>query len=111
MNFQEAVQVCFQKFADFNGRAKRPEFWWFFLFCFLAALILEIVSSGISRIFSLAMLIPSLAVGSRRLHDTNKSGWFQLIWLIPLIGWLIMIYLLIQEGNSEANQYGETPSN
>lgn len=111
MNFQEAIQVCFQKFADFNGRAKRPEFWWFALFCFLAAVILGIVSNSISWIFSLATLIPSLAVGSRRLHDTNKSGWFQLIWLIPLIGWLIMIYLLIQEGNSEANQYGEAPSN
>lgn len=111
MNFQEAIQVCFQKFADFNGRAKRPEFWWFALFCFLAAVILGVVSNSLSWIFSLATLIPSLAVGSRRLHDTNKSGWFQLIWLIPFIGWLIMIYLLIQEGDTEANQYGETPAN
>lgn len=111
MNFQEAIQVCFQKYADFNGRAKRPEFWWFALFCFLVSLILSVISSSISMIFSLATIIPSLAVGSRRLHDTNKSGWFQLIWLVPLIGWIVMIYLLVQEGNPEANQFGETPAN
>lgn len=111
MNFQEAIQVCFQKYFDFNGRAKRPEFWWFALFCFLVAVMLGIISNSISALFSLATIIPSLAVGSRRLHDTNKSGWFQLIWLIPLIGWLVMIYLLVQEGDAEANQYGEVPTN
>lgn len=111
MNFQEAIQVCFQKYTDFNGRAKRPEFWWFALFCFLVSLILGVISNSLSMIFSLATIIPSLAVGSRRLHDTNKSGWFQLIWLIPIIGWIVMIYLLVQEGNPEANQFGETPAN
>ncbi|MDD2834387.1 MAG: DUF805 domain-containing protein [Methylotenera sp.] len=109
MSFQEAVQLCFQKYFDFNGRAKRPEYWWFFLFCFLIAVLLEFVSSNISWIFSLATFIPSIAVGSRRLHDTNKSGWFQLLWLIPLLGWAAMIYLLVQEGESAANQYGEVP--
>jgi uncharacterized membrane protein YhaH (DUF805 family) len=57
MNFQEAIQVCFQKYFDFNGRAKRPEFWWFFLFCFLVALILGMISNSISMLFSLATLI------------------------------------------------------
>ena len=84
MNFQDAVKLCFQKYADFNGRAARPEFWWFFLFCLAGAVVLEFVSGGLSWIFSLATLLPSLAVGSRRLHDTNKSGWLQLIWLIPV---------------------------
>ncbi|MDP1660119.1 MAG: DUF805 domain-containing protein [Methylotenera sp.] len=111
MNFQDAVKLCFQKYADFNGRAKRPEFWWFFLFCFLVALALEVVSSNISWIFSLATIIPSLAVGSRRLHDTNKSGWFQLIWIIPILGWIAMIYLLVQPSDAAENQYGEIPAN
>lgn len=109
MNFQEAIQVCFQKYVDFSGRAKRPEFWWFFLFCFLVALMLETVSSNVSWMFSLATLLPSLAVGARRLHDTNKSGWFQLIWLIPVLGWIVIIYLLAQEGSAETNQYGDVP--
>ncbi len=111
MNFQESIQLCFQKYFDFNGRAKKPEFWWFFLFCFLVALLLEAVVSNVAWIFTVATLIPSFAVGSRRLHDTNKSGWFQLIWLIPLLGWIAMIYLLVQEGDTEANQYGEVPTN
>lgn len=109
MNFQESIQICFQKFADFNGRAKRPEFWWFVLFCFLVALALDMISSSISGIFSLVTLIPSLAVGSRRLHDTNKSGWFQLLLLIPILGWIAIIYLQAQPGDTETNQYGETP--
>lgn len=111
MNFPESIQICFQKFADFNGRAKRPEFWWFFLFCVLVSLALERVSSNVSWLFSIVVLIPGLAVGSRRLHDTNKSGWFQLLWLIPVLGWVAMIYLQAQEGDAEANQFGEPTAN
>lgn len=111
MNFQDAVKLCFQKYADFNGRAKLPEFWWFFLFCVLIAIALEVVSSGISWIFSLATIIPSLAVGSRRLHDTNKSGWFQLIWIVPILGWIAMIYLLVQPSDAADNQFGAPPEN
>ncbi len=69
------------------------------------------MSSSLSLLFSLAVLLPSLAVGTRRLHDINKSGWLQLLWLIPILGWIFLIYLLAQEGNAEANQYGETPAN
>ena len=111
MSFVDAVKLCFSKFADFNGRAKRPEFWWFALFCFVVAVLLEFVGSYVSWAFSLATLVPSLAVGSRRLHDMNKSGWMQLIWLIPILGWIYMIYLLAQPGDAADNQYGATPSN
>lgn len=111
MNFQESIQVCFQKYADFNGRAKRPEYWWFALFCFLVSLILGVVNDTISILFSLATLLPSLAAGSRRLHDINKSGWFQLLWIIPILGWIVVIYFLVQEGEAQANQYGEIPAN
>ncbi len=111
MTFQESIKACFNKFADFNGRAKLPEYWWFALFCFLGAIVLEVASSYLSWAFSLATLIPSLAAGARRLHDTNKSGWFQLLWLIPILGWIAMIYFLIVQGDSGDNQYGPPPVN
>lgn len=111
MSFTESIKLCFAKYADFSGRAKRPEFWWFALFCFIGSLLLEIVGSGVSWLFSLATLLPSLAVGARRLHDQNKSGWMQLIWLIPILGWIYMIYLLAQPGDIVDNQYGTPPVN
>jgi uncharacterized membrane protein YhaH (DUF805 family) len=111
MNFTDAVKTCFSKYADFNGRAKRPELWWFVLFCIIVSIVLSTVMPIISGLFSLATLLPSLAVGARRLHDTNRSGWLQLLWLIPVIGWLIVIYFFVQEGQSEDNQYGAVPAN
>lgn len=111
MSFTDSIKLCFAKYADFSGRAKRPEFWWFALFCLIVSLLLEAVSSGVSWLFSLATLLPSLAVGARRLHDLNKSGWMQLIWLIPVLGWIYMIYLLAQPGDSGDNQYGTPPTN
>ena len=111
MSFVDAVKLCFSKYADFEGRAKRPEFWWFALFCFIGALVLEVVASYASWAFSLATLVPSLAVGSRRLHDMNKSGWMQLIWLIPILGWIYLIYVLAQPGDAGDNKYGAVPSN
>ena len=93
-------------YADFNGRAKRPEYWWFALFYFVVGLLLESVSSPVSWAFTLVTVLPSLAVGSRRLHDMNKSGWFQLIWIIPILGWIYLIYLLAQPGDAGDNQYG-----
>jgi uncharacterized membrane protein YhaH (DUF805 family) len=111
MDFQSAVKLCFQKYADFNGRAKLPEFWWFFLFCFAVAVILEFAGSYISWAFSLATFLPSLALGSRRLQDTNKSGWLQLIWIIPILGWIAMIYLLVQPSDAADNQYSEVQNN
>lgn len=110
MDFQQSIKQCFQKYADFNGRAKRPEYWWFALFCFIVSIALGIVGDTISLAFSLVTLLPSLAVGSRRLHDINKSGWFQLLWLIPILGWLVLIYFLVQEGSTETNQYGDAPA-
>ena len=110
MNFQESIKLCFQKYADFEGRAKKPEFWWFFLFCLIVALLLEAVSGYISWAFSLATFIPSIAVGARRLHDTNKSGWFQLLWFVPILGWIVMVYLLAQDGDNNDNRFGPPSS-
>lgn len=104
MTFIESIRICFSKYADFNGRAGRPEFWWWTLFTFLVSMATGIVSDMLSGLFSLAVLLPSLAVGARRLHDTDRSAWFLLLWLIPVIGWLILLFWAIQEGK-EPNRY------
>ena len=104
MDFQTSIKTCFTKYADFTGRASRPEYWWFFLFCFLANAILSIISSGIGAIFSLATILPSFAVGARRLHETNRSGWWQLLWFVPVVGWIVIIIFLAQEGTVEASE-------
>ena len=109
MNFGDAIKTCFTKYADFNGRASKPEFWWFFLFSFVGNLVLSMIFAPLGWIFSLAILVPSLAVGARRLHDTDKTGWLQLLWLIPLLGLFIMIYLLVQDAK-EPNRFGPAPA-
>lgn len=101
MNFQESVKVCFSKYADFNGRAKRSEYWWFVLFIIVVGLITSYISPVLSTIFTLGTLLPSIAAAARRLHDTNRSGWWQLIVLLPLIGLIVLIIFLAQESKSE----------
>ncbi len=102
MGFGEAIKVCFSKFADFDGRASRAEFWWFTLFTFL----MSFATYGFGCIVT---FLPSLAVGSRRLHDTGRSGWFQLLSLIPFVG-LILIYWFAISGDQGTNQYGPKPA-
>lgn len=101
MDFGEAIKVCFNKFADFNGRARRSEFWWFQLFAYL-------VSSVTCGIGGLVLLIPLLAVTSRRLHDTGHSGWWQLIQLVPF-GVILIIIWGVQDSDPGPNEYGPNP--
>ncbi|MCM2290150.1 MAG: DUF805 domain-containing protein [Sulfuritalea sp.] len=104
MTFGESIKTCFSKYAEFNGRASRSEFWWWFLFTFLASAGAGMVSETLSGLFSLAVLLPGLAVGARRLHDTDRSAWFLLLWFIPVIGWIILIVWSIQEAK-EPNRF------
>ena len=107
---QQAVKTCFNKYTDFSGRAGRPEFWWFMLACFIVAFVLGLFNMNmLALLFNLAVLVPSLAVGARRLHDIGKSGWFQLLVLIPLIGWLVLLYWFVQP-TAGPNEYGEGPA-
>jgi uncharacterized membrane protein YhaH (DUF805 family) len=113
MNFVDAVKACFAKYADFNGRARLSEYWWFQLFFILVYLVLIIGQATHMSLLTyaggiavLGLLVPALAVGSRRLHDTGKSGWYQLIGLIPLLGGLVMIYFFVQSGEAGDNRYG-----
>lgn len=104
---------AWKKFAEFGGRARRKEFWMFFLFNILVSIGLGIVDGilGImllGNLYALAVLIPSLAIGARRLHDTGRSGWWQLIALVPVIGIIVLIVFWAQDGHEE-NQYGSNP--
>ncbi|MBX2864678.1 MAG: DUF805 domain-containing protein [Leptolyngbyaceae cyanobacterium MAG.088] len=109
------LKVLTEKYADFEGRARRSEFWYFVLFNILASIVLSIIdgvlgTNGIlGGIYSLGVLVPSVAVGARRLHDTGRSGWWQLIALIPLIGPIVLIVFCVQEGSFERNAYGPSP--
>jgi uncharacterized membrane protein YhaH (DUF805 family) len=120
MPFPDAVKICFNKYADFNGRARRSEFWWWVLFTFLLGLVASIIdsilgtrssSSGtgvVQGLAQLAVLLPSLAVGARRLHDTGRSGWWQLLWIAIVIGWIFLIIWFCQDSQGD-NSYGPSP--
>ena len=108
-----------KKYTVFEGRAHRTEFWMFALFNFLISIGLSIIDNVIgtattsggllSGLYSLAVLIPALAVGARRLHDTGRSGWWQLIGLLPCVGWIVLIIFYVQDSQPGANQYGPNP--
>jgi uncharacterized membrane protein YhaH (DUF805 family) len=119
MPFPDAVKICFNKYVDFNGRARRSEFWWWVLFTVLLGIVASIIdailgtgsSSGtglIQGIAQLAVLLPSLAVGARRLHDTGRSGWWQLLWIAIIVGWIFLIIWFCEDSHSD-NQYGPSP--
>jgi len=105
MNFSEAVSTCLKKYADFDGTAARSEYWWFWLFLVGAAAVLSVaIGDLVAGIFNLAMLVPQLSAGARRLHDTDRSGWWQLLMFVPIIGWIVLIVFLAQEGKE--NRFG-----
>lgn len=116
MSFMEAVKTCYSKFATFSGRASRSEYWWFFLFFiivyfilgFLAGMLGSDIVMMLTGAFGLISLIPSLAVGARRLHDIDKSAWWLLISIIPIVS-LILIYFFALKGTDGDNQYGADP--
>ncbi len=102
-----------KKYADFTGRARRKEYWMFYLIYMILIVVISILDAVIgagflSAIFTLGMLVPSISIAARRLHDIGRSGWWQLIAFIPLIGLIILIVFLAQDGH-DANEYGEYP--
>ena len=106
--------VILKNYVNFEGRATRAEFWWFFLFNFVIGLIFGLMGSRVgpvlSGIWSLGILLPQLGLGARRLHDINKSGWFLLLSFIPLVGAIILIIWWAKEGDPTENQYGPVPT-
>lgn len=110
-----------KKYVEFSGRARRKEFWMFTLISLIISIVLNVIdriigtdfnngSNGvISSIYSLLVLLPSLGVGVRRLHDTNRSGWWWLIALVPCVGIIVLIVFWAQEGNPGPNSHGQDP--
>ena len=111
MNFVESLQTCYKKFFDFSGRASKSEYWWFQLYNAIIYVLTFVFQGDLVLLFSILIivnLIPVYAVGVRRIHDSDKSGWFVLISLIPLIGLYIFV-LLLQDGSKGKNRFGVKP--
>jgi len=110
-----------KKYAAFSGRARRKEYWYFFLFNIIIHIVLAVIDSItgsfsleagmglLGGIYALAVLIPGVAVTVRRLHDTERSGWWFLIALVPLIGAIVLLVFLVQDSKPGQNQYGANP--
>ena len=120
--FGQAVKSCFNQYCGFKGRASRAEFWWFTLFTDIVGFVLVFVDGllitstenaffaqlGFRGLFWLGVFLPALAVTARRLHDTDKSGWWMLLYLTIIGGIVVFIFTLLR-GNEGSNKYGEDP--
>ena len=124
MNMQTAVKTVLGKYATFSGRATRSEYWWWSLALFIFFVVLAVIDGALiapmlgfesfessagqplSLLASLAIIIPCIAVTIRRLHDTDRSGWWLFVGLIPIVGSLILLFFYIQKGTEGENQFG-----
>ena len=124
MNFQDAVKSGYQNYLTFSGRASRPAFWWWFLFQIIVSIVIGLIfGTGhmiadqttmamhyqgglIANLWALANFLPGLAIGIRRLHDVDKSGWWTLIVLIPLVGAIVLIVWYCIKGTAGPNRFG-----
>ena len=105
-SFPEAIEVCLRKYVDFKGRASRSEYWYFALFTAIVGAVAGAFSDALVDALNLLFLLPTLSAGARRLHDIGRSGWNQLWFLLPIIGWIIIIVRLVRVGDPGPNAYG-----
>jgi len=110
-----------KKYAVFSGRSRRKEYWFFVLFNILASIVLAMVDSAtgsfnpetgmgtLGTVYALAVLLPSIAVSVRRLHDTGRSGWWLLLGLVPVIGAIVLLVFMVQDSKPGENEYGANP--
>lgn len=118
MSFTESVRHVLSNYVTFSGRARRSEYWWWVLAMILGSMVAALLdgllgfgsamaqSGPFSALFSLAVLLPTLAVGARRLHDIDRTGWWLLLVLVPLIGTLVLLWFLVQPGTPGRNRFG-----
>ena len=137
MGFGQAIATCFGKYASFTGRARRSEFWWFWLFNIIVTVILNIVDNiaglmiglgsytfdvndgqaiidnpsigALSTIWALIVFLPFLSVTIRRLHDTDRSGWWWWIWLVPCVGPIVLLVFMLLDSTPGDNRFGANP--
>ena len=118
MDFTTAIRtVILERYAEFGGRSTRPEFWWFALFYLLLSIaiamigaISETLGGIVNLLVWLALLVPSLAVSVRRLHDTDRTGWWILLYLVPVIGTVVLIVFFLLPGTPGDNRFGPDPA-
>ena len=112
MNFTQAIGSGFSRYVDFSSRSSRSEYWWWVLFAVIAGIVSQILDAIVGTtpilnlLTSLALLLPGLAVAVRRLHDIDRSGWWLLIVLIPVIGWIVLLIWAVKRGDDGVNRYG-----
>src|SRR6516162_9823542 len=119
MTFRDAIRDGFANYVNFSGRAGLGEFWYWVLFIILAGIVTAILDAiwfrdffyPVSDLFTLATLLPGLAISVRRLHDTDRSGWWLLLSFIPLIGTIVLIVWWVQQGTPGPNRFGPNPPN
>lgn len=118
MGFGESISTCLRKYAVFGGRARRSEYWWFWLACMILYLGFGVLDGllfpqndvgVLSTILTLGLFLPSLAAMTRRLHDTDRSAWWLLISLIPLVGMIILLVFMALDGTKGGNRFGDDP--
>ncbi|MGB0901783.1 DUF805 domain-containing protein [Halocynthiibacter sp.] len=115
MTFGQSIKTCLSKYVTFSGRAQRSEYWWWSLFVIVltyGVMFIEIAVLGtavLNLIISLALLLPGIAVTVRRLHDLDRSGWWILIAIIPLVGPIILLVWFCTKGTAGSNNYGQDP--
>ena len=125
MTFGQSVRTCFQKYVTFSGRARRSEYWWWWLFTVIAGTVAVLADNAlglhisttagadkvgwISALLTLFLVLPTIAVTFRRLHDTGRSGWWWLLGLLCCVGELIVFFFCISDSEPAANQYGPNP--
>jgi uncharacterized membrane protein YhaH (DUF805 family) len=116
MSFTEAIRSVLTQYVGFSGRARRSEYWYWVLFQIIVGIIFSLLDKAVfdrtsgpfSAILGLALLLPSIAVSVRRLHDTTRSGWWILLGLIPVVGTIILIIFYVQDSHPD-NKYGPSP--
>ena len=109
ITFFESTRKCLTKYAEFNGRASRPEFWWFALFIVICVSAFTLINETIGEVFLLATLLPLLAAGSRRLHDSGKSAWQLLYLLVPVAGIIILGFLWAERSTDSLSEKDTLP--
>jgi uncharacterized membrane protein YhaH (DUF805 family) len=118
MSFGQAIASAFRRYIDFSGRSSRSEYWYFYLLYLIGIICLGFLDSALfpgnkwqplSLAFALVLMLPSLALGARRLHDINRTGWWLLLWILPFIGMIIIIIWACRKGDDGENRFGTDP--
>jgi uncharacterized membrane protein YhaH (DUF805 family) len=118
MSFTEAVRTCLNKYVTISGRARRSEYWWWFLFVLLGSMLASLIDAVLfgaegggllNGLFGLATILPSICVGGRRLHDRDMTAWWLLLGLIPVLGTIALLVLFAMRGTDGPNRFGPDP--